>query len=349
MDNLKREIPQPEAVRLDDLQGQAPEVNWLWRGYLARGSVTLLTSLWKAGKTTLLAALLSRLREGGSFAGQPLSAGRAAVVSEEPLDMWQRRSERLHLGGHVFFFCRPFSEAPTSEHWQRLVAALEQLHEQQRLDLIAIDPLAAFLPAATESNSGVMMQVLLPLHRLAKAGVAILLLHHPRKGDPPLGQAARGTGALGGFADVVLEMKSRQHMAQGERRRRLLGFSRFDETPPDVILELNEAGSDYLAHGEPDDDEFQSIWPILQQLLEHAEQKLTRRELLERWPRPENKPADVTLWRWLERGVEQKLILKDTDVAKNRPFRYWLTGRTVERAVLFDLPPLLPLEEERLR
>src|SRR5689334_10604184 len=31
----------------------APPMNWLWTGYLAPGQVTLLTSQWKSGKTTL--------------------------------------------------------------------------------------------------------------------------------------------------------------------------------------------------------------------------------------------------------------------------------------------------------
>ncbi len=39
---------------LDDLRRtvRAP-VSWLWHGYLASASVTLLTSQWKSGKTTI--------------------------------------------------------------------------------------------------------------------------------------------------------------------------------------------------------------------------------------------------------------------------------------------------------
>jgi hypothetical protein len=33
---------------------------WLWQGYLAPATVTLLTGRWKAGKTTLLSVLLAR-------------------------------------------------------------------------------------------------------------------------------------------------------------------------------------------------------------------------------------------------------------------------------------------------
>jgi hypothetical protein len=49
---------------------------WLWLGFVARGGVTLLTSQWKAGKTTLLSLLLARLKPGGSLAGQFLLAVR---------------------------------------------------------------------------------------------------------------------------------------------------------------------------------------------------------------------------------------------------------------------------------
>src|SRR5262245_38485074 len=38
-----------------------PLAAWLWQGYLAPGAVTLLTSRWKAGKTTLASVLLARL------------------------------------------------------------------------------------------------------------------------------------------------------------------------------------------------------------------------------------------------------------------------------------------------
>jgi hypothetical protein len=43
---------QPQPL-VGDVVGDEPRVDWLWDGYLARGSVTLLTSQWKTGKTTL--------------------------------------------------------------------------------------------------------------------------------------------------------------------------------------------------------------------------------------------------------------------------------------------------------
>src|SRR5207249_5540967 len=43
---------------LDGEQDRQPR--WLWHGLLGPGKLTLLTSLWKSGKTTLLAHLLAR-------------------------------------------------------------------------------------------------------------------------------------------------------------------------------------------------------------------------------------------------------------------------------------------------
>src|ERR1700719_1097923 len=56
---------------------------WLWHGYLGPGRVTLLTSQWKSGKTTLVSLLLARMQQGGQLAGLPVSAGKAFVISEE--------------------------------------------------------------------------------------------------------------------------------------------------------------------------------------------------------------------------------------------------------------------------
>ena len=65
------------------LAAAAKPLAWLWQGFLAPGAVTLMTSQWKAGKTTLASVLLARMQTGGVFAGRPLAAGKAIVVSEE--------------------------------------------------------------------------------------------------------------------------------------------------------------------------------------------------------------------------------------------------------------------------
>jgi hypothetical protein len=95
----------------------AKEVSpWLlWHGYLAAAKVTLLTSQWKSGKTTLVSVLLARLANSGQLAGLPVAAAQAVVVSEESGDHWDQRCRRLGLGDHVRLLCRPFPGKPSRD------------------------------------------------------------------------------------------------------------------------------------------------------------------------------------------------------------------------------------------
>ena len=90
----------PPAVWDHEVAGLAQQpVPWIWTGYLARGRVALMTSLWKAGKTTLLSLLLARRKHGGALAGQGVAAGKSTVVSEEDIGLWHPRISQLDFGG----------------------------------------------------------------------------------------------------------------------------------------------------------------------------------------------------------------------------------------------------------
>jgi hypothetical protein len=303
-------------------------VPWLWHGYLAPGVTTLLTSQWKSGKTTLVSVLLARLKAGGQFAGLPLRAGKAVVVSEESPLHWHQRGQKLHFGDHVCWLCRPFRGKPRVDEWLALLDHLLELRQQHGIDLVVIDPLASFLPGRSENLAGDMLDALLPLQRLTATGLSVLLLHHPRKGENVAGQAARGSGALSGYVDILIEMQWNGRPADdNDRRRRLQAYSRFEETPRRLVLELTEDGADYLNHGDFDEDEFRQSWKLLRTVLEDAKQKLTRRQILQQWPPDFKAPDDVTVWRWLERAVSDGLVQQDGLGRRNAPYRYWLPGK----------------------
>src|SRR5262245_60558615 len=83
-----------EPLAYEQLASRAGlDTQWFLQGYLAAGNVTLLTSQWKAGKTTLLAVLLSKWRQGGQLAGLDVRPARAFVVSEESPAHWHRRGQ----------------------------------------------------------------------------------------------------------------------------------------------------------------------------------------------------------------------------------------------------------------
>src|SRR5262249_18484896 len=153
------------------------------------------------------------------------------------------------FGDHVGWFCRPFKGKPRPDQWQAFVDGLADLHDRQPFSLVVIDPLAAFLPGRTENNAASMLEALMPLQRLTARDLSVLILHHPSKGDPPIGQAARGSGALSGYADILLEMRPCPNATADDRRRRLHAFSRYPETPLQRIIEWTADGTDYCSHG----------------------------------------------------------------------------------------------------
>jgi RecA-family ATPase len=219
--------------------------SWLWHGYLAHGRITTLISPPKSGKTTLASRLFARFEKGGQLAGLDVAAARALVISEESSADWDARCRQLALGDHLQFLCRPFQGArPTDAQWLDFLASLEDLYRNEHFDLIVIDALATLLPGYAETCAPKMLDCLLPLQALANLGPAIWLLHHPAKSKRPDGQTARGSGALTGFADIVMEMTYVRRARGRDRRRRLSAYSRYAETPRQLILELTEDALD---------------------------------------------------------------------------------------------------------
>src|SRR5262245_15237248 len=103
------------SISMDEVQAAAGEnhvAEWIWNGYIARSNLTLLTSLWKAGKTTLLAGLLQQLAGGGTFLGQACRAAKALVISEESTVHWAPRLALMPIGPHVRLMARPFLRRP---------------------------------------------------------------------------------------------------------------------------------------------------------------------------------------------------------------------------------------------
>ncbi|MFL5339105.1 MAG: AAA family ATPase [Gemmataceae bacterium] len=310
---------------------------WLWHGFIAFGSIALLTSRWKVGKTTLLSVLISRLRTGGILAGSETVAAPALIVSEESHSLWVERGRRTPFGGNVRWLCRPFAAKPSREEWFGLVDHLANLSAGVRT-LIVIDPLAMVLPGFDENNAGPIIDALAPLRRLASEGHAVLLLHHPRKAQ---GHDPRGSGAIAGLMDILIQMDGSPNEAAHPNRRWLRARGRIDGVVAERLIELNAEHTDYQAVDAAVEDFTDGIG-VIEWVLRDAFEKYDRKDILDNWPEMRDKPHPTSLWRWLEQAVGEGRIHRDGEGRPNKPFRYWLRSR--EKYFLPDLPPLDPPE-----
>lgn len=326
----------PVAVDFSQMKRSAKgTVDWIWQGYVAFGSITLFTSRWKSGKTTLLSVLLSRLKQGGTLADSPVHAAAAVVVSEESPAIWVARGEKLSFGSHLKWFCQPFFHSPSSGEWYDLVCRIGDL-SVKRPTMIVIDPLVAVLPGSVENNAAAIMKSLGLFRILTQKGAAVLLLHHPSKGrslDP------RGSGALASFADILMELDLPHNAAPNDRRRWLRARGRHDVAPRERLIELVADGNDYVVR-HPEAEDCANGLQIICMILSDARSKQTRQQICADWPETLDKPHKGTLCKWLQQAVDQGLIRCDGQGRRYSPYRYWLP----EREELFGRE-LEPLEE----
>ncbi len=316
---------------------------WLWDGFLMPGDLTLLTSQWKTGKTTLLAGLLRCLGTGEPFLNRPTRPSRAWVLSEESESHWAERLRRMPIGPHAQLFSRPFRGRPTPEDWSDLIDRAVEEAAAGRLDLVVVDPLASFLPGRCESDAATLLEALTPLHRLTAAGMAVLLLHHPRKKKSEAGSSARGSGALLGFVDTSIELTRYGPLNSDACRRLLLTQSRRGDAPGRLAYEWNPATGAFAETADPRERQFEENWKTVLGILEQHTAALTHKELAECWPDDAAKPAMSTLYSWLNLAAARKLVRREGQGTKSDPWGYRLKNKDDKYRDLGELPPLEPL------
>ncbi len=266
------------------------------------------------------------MQQGGRLLGLGVDPARALVISEESLADWRPRFRELGIRDGVDLLCRPFSTPADRDQWLALIEAAALLHDRKGTALVVIDSLGKFLPGHSENSASAMRDCLTPLERLAGAGMSVLLVHHPHKGKTLAGQAARGSGALPSFADIIIEMGYYTRPDDVDRRRRLVAYSRHEETPRHLLIELQADGRDYAVLQTGPEAAGGEGWQAVVDVLATAHRKLTRQEVLDEWPDDADKPDPTSLWRWLSRAVACGQVQQEGTRRPRDPCRYWLRG-----------------------
>lgn len=333
----------PPPIPASALKIGDPNADWFWHGYVSRHAVTLFSSLWKAGKTTMLAHLLRAFGEGGVFCGRTVRPARVLYVTEEPESMWARRRDRIGIRDHAHFQVRPFKTRPTMVAWVALLEHLRKQVDADGFDLVTFDPLTTLWPVEKENEAGPVADALMPLQILTeKAGV--FLSHHFRKSGGEEATGARGSGALPGFVDTIMELRRYAPGDRKDRRRVISGYGRFEETPEEIVIELTADGSNYATHGDKGDVKQRELSAVIAGILPPEFPGLVYDQIRESLVTAldDGPPGRAKILDALETGSESGLWVRAGEGVKGDPYRYWRPRGPDS----FCVPPIYRAETE---
>lgn len=214
--------PHDEPGPVDWIDPQLP--------FLAVGMVTLLGGASKAGKTTLVRAIIRRVLDDG---------GAVLVVSEEPRSFW-RRAFGEDAPGLLLPTERGLCQSEAA--WAVLTDEIAQEVQTRQgsgrpIRLVVIDTIAGVSPIRDENSSTEVTRAMNAIRPIADAGTAVLAVHHTRKpgvggetdGQP--GAAFRGSSAFQASVDILAVLTAWTPAdPQGDRRRRINCVGRLPES-----------------------------------------------------------------------------------------------------------------------
>ena len=228
----------------DELASSSTDVSWVWRGYLAAGAITLFVAQPKAGKSTLLYAMLAALGRGDAeFAGARLyGPAKAVYLSEESAPTIREKIARFGIATDAVRFLTREQAFPPRPLRLVTEAAVEEA-KRVGATILVVDTLAiwAHLGPDAEKDAGAMQRALEPLLAASGAGLAVLVIHHMRKADGDGGTSVRGSSALLGTVDCLMELRrfSTDETSGPKTERVITAMGRYEETPEEVVVRLN--------------------------------------------------------------------------------------------------------------
>jgi hypothetical protein len=302
------------------LQLDVNPLAWLWRGFIAEKSVNLFSALWKIGKTTLLAHLVRNMGEGVALCGYEVTPATVLYITEESETRWAKRRDVLGIRDNVHFLCRPFTYKPSSARWERFIEHIGKQAIDLTANLVVFDTISALWPVREENDAGAVQAALMPLWTLTKVS-ALLLVHHLKKGDGLEGTGSRGSGALPSFVDTIMELRRDDPHDRTSRRRTITAYGRDEETPAELIIELDSETNEYRGLGDRKGVKRDEIRRILFSILPTERPGFTFEKIQDTWPEDEF-PRKAAMLDALAAGVERGDWIRDGTGRKNQPYQY---------------------------
>ena len=192
----------PSVIRLSAVQSRP--VDWLWEGWLPRGTVTLFDGNPGEAKSTAVMDLIARLTRGRAWPdGQPGGDPADVLIITREDDPDRVLRPRLEVCDadleRVLFLADEFVMPKDTPRLAEVVAFY------RGIALVFIDPLFSHIEGRikTISDNDVRTAVMTPLSHIAsRSGIALLAMRHYSK-DTSKSALLRGSGSLGGLAGAA--------------------------------------------------------------------------------------------------------------------------------------------------
>jgi hypothetical protein len=216
------------------------------------GAITELTAKIKAGKTTFVGAMLRSL-----FACEPiigLKTQRAPILylSEEGPNTFRSMLWRSGLLEESDLHVLLRGNAPKMA-WADLV---KDVVTPRAIEIgaqgVIVDTLSrwAGVKGDQENHAGAAAEAMEPLEGLRHAGMAVMTIHHDKKGDAgQMADASRGSSAWGGAGDVLVWFQN-PSVNGHPNRRHIETLGRFND-PRMWVMDLFDGEYTLVSEGDP--------------------------------------------------------------------------------------------------
>lgn len=216
--------------------------------YVVEGGITQIVGDPKlAGKTTFAMWMANSIIHGAPFLNEPTTKSNVVFMSEMRtgfvLDFVDGIDPEHGMPG-LFVF--PYHES-LDLAWPERVGKAVTFAVENKAGLLLIDTFSQWsdIQGEQENQAGSMQEALKPLALATSAGISVILIRHTKKSGGSLATSARGSSAITGSVDVILEIKA----GTTANERVLHSEGRLsDRFPKELLVELREGG--YAVAGE---------------------------------------------------------------------------------------------------
>lgn len=234
-------------------------VEWVCKPWLATEAITVLDGAPKsAGKTTFALAMCAAILRGEDFLGEPTAKTAIFYLTEEARGSFMAALRRAGIAEasdfHILFWRETHQihdRGTELSAWEQVMDKAVRHTKRVGAKLLVVDTFAQFakLTGDKENSAGDVLKAMRPIQRARDEDLAVLVIRHERKGGGSVGESGRGSSALSGAVDIILQLKSPEGR-QADTHRKIEALSRFDETPRQKTISLTDDG--YQVLGETD-------------------------------------------------------------------------------------------------